>query len=187
MIASDKSGENLAFGTAVPFPTTRSSKSQLRDDIYTIVSKMSAHHKEHIKSLPQEDKDAAVISVPIPVYPSESDTINTLQTTAIMCASIAVEALDAEGFTVMSCTPAVMGDESFEDAPEGVAPGYVIYAALVNTADKIMDGFGNYRVAGAWTHQADEIYGQSAVEKFRENQSASLEALLNQLNGEKMQ
>lgn len=184
MIASDTQGEIVAFGHTVPFITTQTPVATVERDVKHLINRVAAKHRAHYAELPDDKKTSAVLSVPVPVYPLDSDHINKLHFAAIMALDHVVRALDDEGFTIMSCTPVAMGDEEFENTHEGVAPGYIVYAALPNAAEHIMDDYDDYRFAGAWTDRANQLYGETAVEKYKETMTASMESVLRKLAGE---
>lgn len=178
MIASDKEGESLAFGSTVPFITTDTPQSEIVANSAYLIERLSHAHRRRVDAMSSEESRVYTVSIPVPVKPTERATFNETHLTAMKAVSAVLMALDHEGFTILSVTPiaASMGDL--------VMPGYLVYTGLPEAAEAVMDEQGSHREAGTWIDRATQIYGTAAVEEYSERMQASMEQMMSELAGQ---
>lgn len=156
-IATDREGENVAFGITTPIITPRHSPEDIKAFCNIISQKLASQ----LDASPEDDQ----MSLPVPVHFAADSSFFEVQETALLAAMSMTRSLKSIGYTVVSCTPAAMSDRKHTSSEPIVSPGYVLVATRDENVDNLLSSYTAHPAATLWTEYASAVYGQAAVNR----------------------
>lgn len=179
MIASDKEGEVLAYGTTVPYVTTLTKRRKIEEDAAYLVDKLVQNHEQFLATANKED--APGVTIPVPIQPLPEDSLHDLQMRALEVVTVVGECLQTAGYALSSVTPIVMAET---DESDHIRSGYLVTACKKENEKYAMGTGSAEDIAYTWTERANYYYGRAAVQRFQEEMAHNVRQALSEMTGQ---